>query len=456
MQLKKWLPVISLMLILLPAVLYAQSQPSREELERRKRELQREMDEAQARLQETKKSSKESLSQLRALRNKINVRSRMISNINEEINFINGDINAALRDVKNLQKDLDTLKAQYAELVVYAYKNRSSYAMINFVFSANSFNDAVKRFQYLRQYREFRRRQADNIQVTQDQLKLKVKNLEGQRVLRASTLKTEQEQRSILEKDRKEKDNVVQKLKGREKEILSEIAQKKKDQKKVQDAIRAVIRKEIEDARKKAAAEELARKKAAEAERKRREEALATAKEAAKANNTANINTPPPTAEPAAKPARNYNILEATPEAAALSENFEANRGRLPWPIETGSIIGNFGKQKNADMERIVEENDGIIFATRKGGSVKAVFEGEIRKVFSVPGAGYVVMIRHGQYFTNYVGLQHVTVRSGDKVSTGQVIGTARTNEDENAGVVEVQVFKGGVLQNANLWLKSR
>ncbi len=142
-QLKKFIPLLILVLALAPGLLHAQNQ-SREELERRKRELQKEMEEAQSMLKETKKSSRENLGQLRALRNKIDVRSRMIRNINEEINFINGDINTALRDVKTLQRDLDTLKEQYAQLIVSAYKNRNSYAFLNFIFSAKSFNDAVK------------------------------------------------------------------------------------------------------------------------------------------------------------------------------------------------------------------------------------------------------------------------------------------------------------------------
>lgn len=479
MQLKKFIPLLILALALAPGLLHAQNQ-SREELERRKRELQKEMEEVQATLKETKKSSRENLGQLRALRNKIDVRSRMIRNINEEINFINGDINSALRDVKTLQRDLDTLKEQYAQLIVSAYKNRSSYALLNFVFSAKSFNDAVKRYKYLQQYRDFRRRQADNIVETQEQLRVKVKNLQDQKDKRSTALTTEQKERETLEKDRKEKDEVLSKLKGREKELVADIAQKQKDQKKVQDLIRAVIRKEIEAARKKAEAEELARKKAAAEEKKRREEerqrALAAAREAAKAaaannaanNNTANNNTaaptpaappPAPKPEPPAptpeKPTRVVSVLEASPEAVALSENFEINKGKLPWPVESGSIIGFFGPQRNPDI-KIVQDNDGMIFATRKGGNVKALFKGEVRIVFAIPGGGYAVMIRHGQYFTNYVGLSSFNVKTGQQVSTGQVIGTARTNEEESAGVVEVQIYKGDKLQNANGWIKQR
>ncbi|HEY8959221.1 murein hydrolase activator EnvC family protein [Chitinophaga sp.] len=477
---KKIIPFM-LMLWLLPAILVAQNngqqQPSREELERRKRELQREIDDANEQLKETKKSTKESLGQLRALRDKITLRTRLINNINEEINFINGDINTAARDVKTLQKDLDTLKAQYAQLVIYAYKNRSSYDMLNFVFSAESFNDAVKRFQYLKQYREYRRRQADNIVSTQEQLNQKIQNLESQRLRRSDALKTEQEQRNTLEIDKKEKDEVLNKLKGREKELVADINQRKKDAQKVQLAIRAVIRREIEEARRKAAEEEAARRKAAEEKRRREEEArkaaaLAAAeraKAAAAANNNNNnaANTPAPapappvkTPEPAPEPekpaARTENVLEATPEALALSESFEANRGKLPWPVDAGNIIEHFGIHQHAVMEHIQVPSDGIVIATNKGGAVKSIFDGEVKSVVVMPGSGYVIIIRHGQYFTTYVRLQTTRVKKGDNVKTGQVIGTASTNDIENTGEVELQIWKGITKQNPEQWIRRR
>ncbi|MEZ2441163.1 murein hydrolase activator EnvC [Chitinophaga sp. RCC_12] len=477
---KKIIPFM-LVLWLMPAMLVAQNtgqqQQSREELERRKKELQREIDEANEQLKETKKSTKESLGQLRALRDKITLRSRLINNINEEINFINGDINTAARDVKTLQKDLDTLKAQYAQLVIYAYKNRSSYDMLNFVFSAENFNDAVKRFQYLKQYREYRRRQADNIVSTQDQLNQKIQNLESQRVRRSDALKTEQEQRNTLEIDKKEKDEVLNKLKGREKELVTDINQRKKDAQKVQLAIRAVIRREIEEARRKAIEEETARRKAAEERRKREEEArkaaaLAAAeraKAAAANNNNSNAaNTPPPAPpppvkapEPAPEPektatTRTENVLEATPEALALSESFEANRGKLPWPVDAGNIIEHFGIHQHAVMEHIQVPSDGIVIATNKGGAVKSIFDGEVKSVVVMPGSGYVIIIRHGQYFTTYVRLQTTRVKKGDNVKTGQVIGTASTNDIENTGEVELQIWKGITKQNPEQWIRRR
>ncbi|WP_158563234.1 murein hydrolase activator EnvC family protein [Chitinophaga silvatica] len=464
----------------MPTVLVAQStgqpQQSREDLERMKRELQREIDEANEQLKETKKSTKESLGQLRALRDKITLRTRLINNINGEINFINGDINTATKDIKTLQKDLDTLKSQYAQLVVYAYKYRSSYDMLNFVFSAESFNDAVKRFQYLKQYREYRRRQADNIVTTQEQLNKKVQSLESQKVKRADALKTEQEQRSTLEQDKKEKDEVLDKLKGREKELVADINQRNKDAQKVQAAIRAVIRKEIEEARRKAAEEDAARKKAAEEKKRRDEEArkaaLAAAekeKAAAAANNNSNATpapvTPTPTPAPP-KPApapepektvtRTENVLEATPEALALSESFEANRGKLPWPVDAGNIIEHFGIHQHAVMEHITVPSDGIVIATNKGGNVKSIFDGEVKSVVVMPGSGYVIIIRHGQYFTTYVRLQTTRVKKGDMVKTGQVIGTASTNDIENTGEVELQIWKGVNKQDPEQWIRRR
>jgi septal ring factor EnvC (AmiA/AmiB activator) len=472
LYLKKLIPLI-LVIWLAPAVLHAQNnnqQPTREELERRKRELQKEIDEANEALKETKRSTKESLGQLRALRNKIYLRTRLINNINEEINFINGDINSAYRDIKTLQKDLDTLKAQYAQLVVYAYKNRSTYDMINFVFSAQSFNDAIRRYAYLKQYREYRHRQATNIVETQELLNRKIENLQSQKEKRADALKTEQDERQTLEKDRKEQDEVVNKLKGREKELVADINKRKKDAQNVQAAIQAVIRREIEEERRKAEAEEVARRKALE-EKRRRDEAArkaaaaaAAAANKAAANNNNNVATAPPPPEketpapetPAPAPTRSANVLEATPEALALSEGFENNRGKLPWPVSNGNIIGHFGRQHHAVLERINVENDGIIIATSKGAAVKTIFEGEVRRVMVIPGSGYVVMIRHGQYFTNYVRLQSVTVKTGDKVRTGQMIGTASTNDIENQGEVELQIYKGVVKQNPEYWIMKR
>ncbi|MEC5147344.1 Peptidase-M23 domain-containing protein [Chitinophaga sp. 180180018-2] len=481
LYLKKIIPFI-LMLWFVPAMLAAQNsgqqQQSREELERRKRELQKEIEEANEQLKETKKSTRESLGQLRALRDKITLRTRLINNINEEINFINGDINTAARDVKTLQKDLDTLKAQYAQLVVYAYKNRSSYDMMNFIFSSQSFNDAVKRFQYLKQYREYRRRQADNIVSTQEQLNKKIQGLETQRTKRSDALKTEQDQRTILEDDKKEKDQVLTKLKGREKELVADINQRNKDAQKVQAAIRAVIRREIEEARRKAAEEEAARRKAAEEKRRREEEArkaaaLAAAEKAkadaaaAAKNNNAATPTPAVPEKPVTKPpvaapepekpvARTENVLEATPEALALSESFEANRGKLPWPVDAGNIIEHFGIHQHAVMEHIQVPSDGIVIATNKGGAVKSIFDGEVKSVVVMPGSGYVIIIRHGQYFTTYVRLQTTKVKKGDMVKTGQVIGTASTNDLENTGEVELQIWKGITKQNPEQWIRRR
>jgi septal ring factor EnvC (AmiA/AmiB activator) len=484
LNLKKFLPFI-LILGLLPALLNAQvTQQSREELEHRKKELQKEIDEANDALKVTKKSTKESLGQLRALRDKITLRTRLINNINEEINFINGDINSAYRDIKTLEKDLDTLKSQYAQLVVYAYKNRSTYDMLNFIFSSQTFNDAIKRYQYLKQYRDYRRRQADNILETQVLLNKKIENLRDQKDKRAGTLKTEQEQRNILETDKKEKDQVLTQLKGREQELVADINKNKKDAQKVQVAIQVVIRREIEAARKQAEEEALAKRKAAE-EKKRREDAArkaaaaaAAAAKAAAANDALAdkpdkpdkppvVEAPPkPTPPPASiptlppaeveKPARVENVLEATPEALALSESFESNRGKLPWPVSSGNIIGHFGKQQHAVMERITVENDGIIIGTNKGAAVRAIFQGEVRKVVIIPGGGALVIIRHGQYFTNYVRLQTVNVKTGDKVSTGQVIGTAGINELENQGEVELQIYKGIAKQNPESWIRKK
>ncbi|MCK7557907.1 hypothetical protein MKQ70_24010 [Chitinophaga sedimenti] len=243
--------------------------------------------------------------------------------------------------------------------MVYAYKNRGDYAMLNFVFSAKSFNDAVRRYEYMKRYREYRKRQADNIVQTTAQLEQKVKNLEDQKGKRNVVLKTEQEQREVLEADRKEKNELVTQLRGKEKELNADIAKRKKEQQRIQASIRSIIAREMEEARKRAAAEEAARK-AEIAERRKREEAARKAAAAAAAaekennnnNNTAANNptkpatpvTPPPPKE-TPKPEKPVTMFNDGSEFANLSGRFEDNKGKLPWPVISGTVVGEWGSK---------------------------------------------------------------------------------------------------------------
>lgn len=460
-------------------------QPTRSELEKRRINLLNEIANTQQQLEDTKKDKKATLSQLKALTAKLETRQRLINNINDELTNINGSINLSAEEIKTLNSNLDKLKAGYAQSIRYAYKHRASQNMMAFLFSANDFNDAIRRMQYLRKYRDYRKNQAQKIRVTQGQLTQKIGVLNTQKTQKGKLLQAEEVQKNEIQQETQETNQVVTELKGREKELMVQIQQNQKTAKKLESSIKDQIRREIELARKKAeeearkrAAEEaaLARKRAAEEEARRRAAQAAAnnsgnsyqagsqtvnlntgkptpgnnskpATEQPKTNNhpiasnnpTANkpVYTPPPAAE---VPKPSYK-LSLTPDVQAVSNNFTANKGRLPWPVEKGFISGSYGRHPNKLFPKVMEDNNGIDITTGEGAPVRAVFEGTVVRMANIEGT--MVMISHGEYFTIYTNLSSASVRVGDKVSGRQVIGRAGKNDD-GENMMNFQVWKVG------------
>jgi len=454
------------LLCLLPLVTNGQEvSATRAELEQQRTELQKEIEKATQDLSEVQRNKRRTITQLQVLENKVRLRNKLIANLNQEINYINGDINKANRDIGNLQGELDTLRAQYAKLIVYAYKNRSTYDFLSFILSANSFNDAIKRFEYLKQYREYRQNQASSIIKTQNELKDKVKNLAAMKVKRSSTLASEEGQRKTIEDDKKEKDAMVSTLKGHESELLTGIREKRKQSQRLNVKIDAVIRREIEEAQRKAA--EAARQRAI-AEAAARAQAAAArdlaAKNEASASKESNAapEAAPPAAEKVAPPVaatepakvRPTNVLEATPAALALSESFESNRGKLPWPVSKAIVISTFGIHKHPVLDKITVDNDGITMQTEQGAAVHAVFSGEVAGVFPFSNK-WTVIIRHGQYFTVYSNLKDVSVQRGQQVQTMQSIGTVYTDASTGESDLEFKVYKSASPVDPQGWLRS-
>ncbi|NML35732.1 peptidoglycan DD-metalloendopeptidase family protein [Chitinophaga sp. G-6-1-13] len=449
---------------LLPGVLYAQrgNKTSRAALESRKQELLKEIQEATRTLQNTRKSTKQNLGLQRELQQKIDSRNAQIKNINIEISQIDGAISSTNDNVQTLEKEVDSLRARYAQLVVYAYKTKTDYDVLNFLFSATSFNDALRRYQYLRQYRENRRRQAESLLSTKVLLSQKLENLEQERAQKAGALYTEQKQRGVLIADKKETDHTIVQLQEQEKELQQNIEKSRAEARQVDRAIQDAIRREIEAARKRELAAAAARKRAAAAKAaKRKAEQEAARKRAIAAAKKAGKKPPPPPKPVATDdeeeddpaPTPKEDVLAATPEALSLSRDFEANRGRLPWPVDAGRITGRFGTGKVGKVE---VEHNGIVIATPKGAAVKAIFDGEVIMVFSVPGAGYMVTLRHGRYFTNYVRLVDIRVKKGMSVKRGHVLGAAAASAVASSGEIELQIYRNMVQQNPERWIRGR
>ena len=408
--------IILLFFVGLCSVGYAQN---RSELEKQRAEIQREIEQVRRSLNETTKNRKASLGQLTLLQRKLRLRESAIKNINQQIYSIQSTINQSRNEITRLKRELDTLKVQYEKSVVYAYKNRSNYEFLNFIFSASSFNDALKRVEYLKTYRNFRAQHADDILNTQALLQQKIAGLEKSREEKDDVLKKQQQEKLVLVEEKKEKDEIVSKLKSREKELSRELTAKRNADNKLKSAINAAIAREAKLARER----ELAAIKKKEAEEKAKLAASGAA---------------PATAEPKkeevvkaeekkeAAPVKK-SVFEATPEGAIISDNFEKNKGRLPWPVDAGHIktpFGNYG----IPGTRLVNVNPGLTIETAPGATVKAVFGGDVSSVFSIEGVS-VVLVRHGKYFTTYSGLSSVSVSKGQTVTAGQAIGKAQTGE---------------------------
>lgn len=415
--------IICLLVVLLSAGSFAFAQNSRSDLEKQRAAIQREIDEVKNSLNETKKNKKETLGQLSLIQKRLRLRLSEIENINEQIGLIQGDINQSFRDINKLKLELDTLKNQYEKSVLYAYKNRSNYDFLNFIFSSTNFNDALKRVAYLRSYRNYRAQQAANIKNTQELLQQKIVGLNQNKQNKSVVLVEQNKQKQVLEVEKKEKDAVVSKLKSREKELMSEMAAKRKQDQKVSLAINAAIRRAREEAAKEASAA-LKRKQA---------ENLANASKSKPAAST----TTNPGSTASAPVAKNEtkiekqpaSIFDADPESKALSNDFENNRGSLPWPIESGRVSMHFGRQRVEGLEKIDYDNPGITIETQAGKAVKAVFDGEVAAVMNI-GPVQGVILKHGKYFTTYSNLSSATVSKGQQVKRGQVIGHIAEKED--------------------------
>jgi septal ring factor EnvC (AmiA/AmiB activator) len=407
---------------------------TKEELEKRRREIQQEIASLQKAQSEISSDKKASLSELKLLERKLRSRYAVIDNLNDEMRLIDNTIFNNNREIYRLERQLDTLKQQYARTIEYAYKNRSNYDMLNFIFTATSFNDAVKRATYLKSYRKYRHEQVDNINTTQKEISNRITLLTENKQEKSKVIEEQNQQKELLESEKKEKNQFVTKLKAREKEIEKEVTAKKKIERSLQNSIAAIIKREIEAAKRKA--EEDARKAAA---------ANVAAPAAKTATSTSNVAS--------AAPVRKTNVLENTPEVTKVSVGFENNRGNLPWPVDKATITSSFGRQR-IEGTKIEEDNGGITIQTESGASVKAVFEGVVTTVYDVAGS-QTVTIKHGKYFTTYFNMSSVSVSKGAKVNMGQVIGRAGENFD-GEGEIVFMVNEELRFVNPELWLKRK
>ena len=409
----------------LPIFLLAQDEKA--QLEKERQEIQKEIRQIQNEFDKVKGRKKQIVGQYNLIDRKIKLQNRYINNINRELRLIDDDIYLSNVEIYRLSKLLDTLKAQYSRSVVYAYKNRSNYDFLNFIFSASSFNDAVKRVSYLKSYRAYREQQVTTINETQSLIARRKNDQLNKKRQKDDALKNQTEQAKVLEGQRKEKDYVLKELKTQEKDLDKQLRAKQKRVREINSAVDAIVRRLIK-------------------EEQDRQKALAPKVTPANPGTTSPGTT--------AKPVRTESFLELNAEAKALGVSFENNRARLPWPVDQGYVCVHFGSYQIGDT-KLKGDNPGITICTPQPGiNVKTVFEGEVVSVFNI-GDTKSVMIRHGKYFTVYSNLASVNVSKGSEVKTNQSIGrVAADEEDGEGGKLEFLLMQENKKLNPESWLR--
>lgn len=446
-MIKKWSVLICLFFACFLNNAMAQNGNSREDLQKQAQSLQKELDALNNLLEQTKKNKKSSLAQLALIRNKISKREALINGIARQVKVLDDAIQTNQQDVRRLNNELDTLKYRYAKSIVFAYQSRSGYEYLNFLFSAGSFNDAVKRITYLKSYRQNREAQAMAIGLSEQNLKSKITILSENKQDRMKTLSAQTVQLKVLQDDRKEQDKVVKQLKSKEQEIATQVRQKEAQRRKMQAAIAAVIKREMLEAQKREN-ERLAKLKAANAANNK----TTTASES-KTKSTPNVGK----VEGGLKSTssnRPYSALETTEEGRETSISFENNKGSLPWPVSSGVVNIHFGVE-SIPGTKLDRKSDGIEVAVPKGTAVKSVANGTVVYVGDVNG-DKTVLIKHGKYFTAFSNLSSASVSNGQEVRAGTVIGRSGINLDGEGAVLFSICNEKAVYYDPENWLKAK
>ncbi|WP_329805934.1 murein hydrolase activator EnvC family protein [Flavobacterium facile] len=395
----------------------------KEKLEQRKEQLQRELSEAKTKLQNEKKKEKSVLKEIAGQEAQIKISEKIISTIAKQARILDDNIYLTQLEINKLNKDLKIMKEDYAKMMVKSYKSRSEQSRIMFVLSSNSFLQAYKRMQYMKQYAGYRKRQAEEIKIKQTRLGVAVTSLQTNKKEKEVVIVEKTKIKAEHEKLKQEKEQTAKLIQKDKKKIAAEIAKMDKERKAIDKKIKKMINDAIAAENKKRKAEQQA---------------------AAKKNGV----TTPVKVTPVSS-----TKIELTPEGKLSSDSFKANKGRLPWPVAKGYISTGYGDVPHPDYKNIVIHNSGIDITTDPGSSAMAVFSGEVSGVqVSQTTNTYTVLVRHGDFFTAYSNLSNVSVSVGNKVSAKQVLGKIKTNAKGNS-VLKFVINQNTTVLNPKSWI---
>jgi septal ring factor EnvC (AmiA/AmiB activator) len=399
------------------------TQQKKNQLQQQMKQLQQEIKEIEAIINSTSEKKKQSLGELQSLQAKIKSREKLIDNLRYQLREIEGDIKETQQDIEAQNLKVQKMKVEYAEMLRKAYHNLTLQSEMLFILSSSNFNEAVSRYRILRKVADFRRIQAKQLQTEVTALEVKKKVLEVNKREQLEVFSEENKQQEVLIREKREQTNIVAKLSDQEKKLRRQFQQKQQAIRNLNKKIELIIAEEIRLARKKA-------------------------EDLAKASGT-KVETPP-----ASK--TDYEPIPLTPSERALSNDFVSNRGKLPWPVTRGHIISGFGKQEHPTLKGVIIENNGIDIKTTAGSEARALFEGTVVSVFSLPTTNTCIIIKHGDYFSVYSNIEDATVKTGQKVTTKQSLGKLYNDEEENITKVHIEIWRGKEKIDPELWLANK
>ncbi len=411
--------LVTLFLVLLTS--FAWSQQSQEELEQKKAKIQEEIREKERMLQEVRGKEKSVVKLLQIQKEKIGLKEKLINTTAKQTKLLSNDMYINQLQINKLNRELVVLKDDYAEMILKSYKSRSQQSRAMFMLSSENFLQAYKRLQYMKQYSSYRKMQGIEIKDKTDKLAEYNLKLSGQKTEKEKLLAEQEKQRQDLEKEKQEQEKIANSLKKNKKQITAEIKKKQQEYRKIDAQIQKLIRDAIVEANRKAAVAK------------------------AKAN-------PKTTTAAETKKIETSTKIVLTPEGQLVSNNFKANKGRLPWPVEKGTITLGYGDQPHPVYKSLIIHNSGLEITTESGSNARAVFSGEVTKVIVISPLNKAVCVQHGDYFTIYQNLGSVNVSAGDKVSTKQVLGKVRTNA-EGKTVLKFMISQNTTYTNPSQWI---
>ena len=382
----------------------AQSQ-RQQELEEQRRELQQEIREITKLLFAGKKEKKSVVSAVEDLNYKISVRKNLIRITNQQANLLTREINANQDEISTRRVKLKALKEAYADMIVKSYKNRARDNKLMFLLSSSSFQQAYRRLQYIKQYADYQRQQAEIIKVETKQLQLLNQDLLVQKKDKQKLVGENKAAKLILDKELKDQQAFIESIQKNLAKFSAQIKDKQKASEKLDKEIRKLIREAIAASNKKAGKSVKSR------------------------------------------------TFSMTPEQKVLAANFTANKGKLPWPVASGVVKMRFGTNPSPIDPSIKIKSNGVRIATNKGEPVRAVFDGVVQGVMTPKNGNNTIMIRHGNYITVYKNLSKFYVSKGDKVTTKQVLGEVITNKASGESILSFGIYKDSAIQNPSIWV---